>query len=51
MLRQGLMTLFRKLADREDDRLMSQNNHLVEVWMPGSFIEQRGGGGSKVKRS
>ena len=33
------MTLFRKPADQEDGRLMSQNNHLVRVWMPGSFIE------------
>ena len=23
---------------------MSQNNRLVEVWMPGSFIDQRWGG-------
>ena len=23
-------------------RLMSQNNHLIGVWMPGSFIEYRG---------
>ena len=45
------MTLFGKLADREDDRLMSQNNHLIGVWMPDSFIKQREGGGSKVKRS
>ena len=33
------MTLFRKPADQEDGRLMSQNNHLVRVWMPDSFIE------------
>jgi len=32
-------TLFRKLADPEDDTLMSQKNHLIRVWMPGSFIE------------
>ena len=51
MLRQGLMTLFGKLADREDDRLMSQNNHLGRIWMPGSFIKHRVGGSSKVKRS
>ena len=30
------MTLFRKSAD---GRLMSQNNHLVRIWIPGSFIE------------
>ena len=40
-------TLFGKPDDREDGRLMSQNNHLVGVWMPGSFIEQRGGEVSK----
>ena len=34
-------TLFRKPADREDGRLTSQNNHLVEAWMPGSFMDQR----------
>ena len=33
------MTLFRNLAYREDGRLMSQSNHLVGVWMPGSFID------------
>ena len=36
------MTLFGKLADWEDGRLMSQNSHLIGIWMPGSFIEQRG---------
>ena len=41
------MPLFRKLADREDGRLMSQNNHLVSFCMPGSFIEQRRGGVKK----
>ena len=25
------MTLFRKLVDQEDGRLMSQNNHLLHV--------------------
>ena len=33
------MTLFRKLADQTDGRLMSQSNHLIGAWMPGSFIE------------
>ena len=33
------MTLFRKLADQEDGRLMSQNNCVVRAWMPGYFIE------------
>lgn len=42
MLRQGLQLYFRKLADQEDGRLMSQNNLLV--WMPDSFMGQRGGG-------
>ena len=35
------MTLFRKSADWEGGRLMPQNNHLIGVWMPGSFTEQR----------
>ena len=34
-------TLFGKLADREDGRLKSQNNRLIQVWTPGSFMEQR----------
>ena len=38
------MTLFRKLAYQEDVRLMSQNNHLIGVLMPGSFTEQGCGG-------
>jgi len=33
------MALFGKPTDGEDGRLKSQNNHLVEVWMPDSFIE------------
>ena len=51
--RQGIearsLPLFGKLADREDGRLMSQNNHLVSFWTPGSFIEQRWGGVEKTK--
>ena len=43
--RQGIearqTTLFGKQADRKDDRLVPQNNHLIGVWMPGSFIDQR----------
>ena len=35
------MTLFGQPADREDGRLASQNNHLVGVWMPVSFMGQR----------
>ena len=42
------MTLFEKLVD-QDDRTMSQNNHHVSVWMPASFIEQKGRRERKVK--
>jgi len=28
---------------------MSQNNHLARVWMPVSFLGQRGGGVEEVK--
>ena len=28
-----------ELADQEDGRLAPQNNHLVGVWMPASFVE------------
>ena len=41
VLRQRMMTLSGKPADWKDGRLMSQNNHLIGVWMPVSFIEQR----------
>ena len=44
-------TLFRKPAGSEDGKLMSANNHLVGVWMPGSFVDQRWGRWNKVKRS
>lgn len=37
------MTLFGKLADGKDGGLMSQNNHHVGAWMPGSFMNQRSG--------
>ena len=30
-------------------RLVSQNNHLIWVWMTVSFIEHRVGGGEEVK--
>ena len=43
------MTLFGKPADGEDDRLVSPKNHLIGVWMPVSFIEQRRGGDEEVK--
>ena len=42
-------TLFGKPADWEDGILMSWNKHLVRVWMPGSFIEQRVREVEKVK--
>ena len=35
------MTKFGKPVDQEDGRLMSQNNHLLGVWMPGSVMNQR----------
>ena len=38
-----------KVSWCKDGRLMFQNNHLVEVWMPVSFIEQRGEGVEEVK--
>ena len=34
-------TLFRKPADQVDGRLMSQKDHLVGVWMPGSFMDKK----------
>ena len=49
MLEARNTTLFKKLADQEDGRLMSQNSHLMGAWMLGSFIEQRGEGGEEVK--
>ena len=33
------MTLFRKPVDQEDGRLICQSNHLIWVWISGSFIE------------
>ena len=35
------MTLFGRLADPEGGRLMSQHNHLVWVWIPVSFMDQK----------
>ena len=40
------MTLFEKPADPEDGTLMSQNNHLVQVWMP----DQRWEWGGEVRK-
>ena len=34
-------TLTGEPADGEDGRLALQNNHLIGVWMPGPFIDQR----------
>ena len=45
------MTLFEKPVDWEDGRLMSQNNHLIGVWMPVSFIEHGGCWGYSVQFS
>ena len=43
------MTAFRKPADQGDGRLTtSQNNRLVGIWMPSSFMDQRWG--KKVKK-
>ena len=36
-----------ELVDQEDGRLAPQNNHLIGVWRPGSFLDQRWG---KVKK-
>ena len=36
-------TLIREPADREDGRLVPQNNHLIGVWTQGSFTDQRKG--------
>ena len=45
----GNTTLFAQPADREGGGLMSPINHLNAVWMPVSFIAQRGGGDEEVK--
>ena len=53
-------SLFGKPANWEDGKVMSQKNHLIRVWMPGSFIapeievsriEKESQWGSKVKRA
>ena len=47
VLRQGIRTY---LESWEDSRLMSQNSHLIWVWMSGSFMDQRWGRwGNKIK--
>ena len=42
-------TLIGEPADQEDGRLGLQNNHLIEVWMPDSFIDQREGSNKELK--
>ena len=44
------MTLFEKPGDQKDGKLMSQNNHLITVWMSGSLIDQRWWGWGAVKK-
>ena len=41
-------TSIRELADREDGRLVPQNNHCIGAWMPGSFIDQREGSNKEL---
>lgn len=48
MLEQG-RDFIRELAGQEDGRIAHKNNRLVGAWLPGSFMDQRLGGG-KVKR-
>ena len=36
-------------ADWEDGRLVPQNSRLVWAWLPGSFMDQRWGGGEETK--
>ena len=43
------MTLFGKLADGEDGRLMSQNNPHAGIWMSCFLKEWRWGGVEEVK--
>ena len=47
------MRLFGKPADQEDGRVIPQTNHLIGVWMPSSFMDQRlgSGQGNKVKKA
>ena len=49
ILRQGIVTLFGKPADQEDGGLTSPQNHIIRVWIPVSFTEQRRGEGEEVK--
>ena len=41
--RDEVSSLFGKLVDGEDGKLMFENNHLVGPWMSGSFMDQRWG--------
>ena len=38
-------------AHQEDGRLMSQNNHLIGVWMPGSFEPPEMGGSEETNHA
>ena len=49
VLKKGYDFLFRKPADQEDGKLMFQNNHLFDIWMPGCFIEHGCGKGEEIK--
>ena len=46
-------TLVGELADQQDGRLAPQNNHLIGVWMPSSFMDQTlgSGQGNKAKKA
>ena len=44
-----IMILFWKPADTEDGSLTSQNDHLVRVWILGSFMDQTWGRGKETK--
>ena len=48
--RQGITTLFGKLADWEEGKLMSQNNNLIGVWMPGKEVNSKGHLSWKLER-
>ena len=48
--RQGITTLFGKLEDWEDGKLMSQNNNLIGVWMPGKEVNSKGHLSWKLER-
>ena len=53
-LRDGVLrqeeALIREPADREEGRLVPQNNHLVRAWLPGPLKQQRWQGGKVIKK-